>query len=186
MIWIGDTMISTHQIRLTALDISTLALCAVFMFMLKLVLTWIPNVHLGAVLIIVYTQAFRHKVLYIIYLYVLLEIAVFGFNPMWTIGYLYVWTILAGLSWFFRSMKNSLSWAVLAGTFGLTFGALMAPPFILFTTGTEQFFYKFLPYWVSGIPFDLIHCFSNFILCLVLWKPLTRLLNKFALKGEYQ
>ena len=162
-----------------------MAFCAALMFALKMALVWAPNIHFGALLVIIYTLAFRHKVLYIIYLYVLLEIAVFGFNPLWTAAYLYVWTLLAGAAWLFRRMKHPLGWAVLSGVFGLCFGALTAPPFLLLTVGAENFFSAFLPYWVSGIPFDLTHCAGNFALCLLLFKPLTSVLRKLTVRGEY-
>ena len=172
------TMMQIGNIKPTARDIAVLSLCAALMFALKMALFWLPNIHFGATLIIIYTLVFRHKVLYIIYLYVLLEVAVFGFNPLWTIGYLYVWTILAGLAWLLRGMKSTIGWAVLAGIFGLSFGALMAPPFLLISFGPARFFQTFVPYWVSGIPFDIAHCAGNFAVCLFLFKPLTKAMNK--------
>ena len=107
-----------------------------------------------------------------------MEILIFGFNPTWSIGYLYIWTILAGITWLFRKMENPLGWAVLAGAFGLSFGALMAPPFLLLAFERENFFSVFLPYWVSGIPFDIAHCIGNFTVCLFLFKPLSKIMTK--------
>ena len=161
-----------------ARDTALLSLCASLMFSLKLALFWLPNIHFGALLIIIFTLSFRHKVLYIIYLYVLLEVAVFGFSPLWTIAYLYVWTFLAGLTWLLRSMKGAVGWAVLSGVFGLAFGALTAPPFLLITVGPNRFFQVFLPYWVSGIPFDIAHCVGNFAICIFLFNPLMKAINK--------
>ena len=176
MIWSGERSQPLNP-RLVAKDIAILAICAALMFALKVALVWLPNIHFGALLIIVFTKTFRYKVLYIIYLYVLMEILLFGFNPMWSIGYLYVWTILAGLVWVFRKMESPLGWAVLAGAFGLSFGALMAPPFILIAFGPEQFFHAFIPYWATGILFDITHCIGNFVLCLFLFKPLSKIMN---------
>ena len=34
-----------------------------------------------------------------------------------------------------------------------------------------------LSWWISGIPFDLLHCGGNFVMVLVLFKPLRRLLT---------
>ena len=168
----------SQKFKLAIRDIAILAICAALMFALKMALIWIPNIHFGALLIIVFTLTFRYKVLYIIYLYVLLENLVFGFSPMWSIGYLYVWTILAGITWLFRKMENPLGWAVIAGAFGLCFGALMAPPFLLIVFDPSDFFKAFVPYWISGIPFDVAHCIGNFALCLFLFKPLSKLINK--------
>ena len=170
------------RLKPAARSIAVLGLCAALMFALKMAMIWIPNVHLGAVLIIVYTLKFRQRVLYIIYAYVLLEVVVFGFDPLWSIGYLYVWTILAGLTWLLRNMKVALSWAVLSGAFGLVFGALMAPPFLLITIGPERFFQAYLPYVLSGIPFDIAHCVGNFAACLFLFNPLMKVMKNEALR----
>ena len=40
-----------------------------------------------------------------------------------------------------------------------------------------------LSYWVSGIPFDLIHCGGNFVMTLVLYKPLKKGME-YALNGK--
>ena len=178
MTWTGNQSEKPLSPRLVARDVAILTLCATIMFALKVALMWLPNIHFGALLIIVYTLTFRYKVLYIIYLYVLMEILLFGFNPMWAIGYLYVWTILAGLAGLFRKMKNPLGWAVLAGVFGLSFGALMLPPFLLISVGPTRFFQMFIPYWITGIPFDIAHCIGNFAVCLFLFTPLTKLMSQ--------
>ena len=150
-----------------------LALCTAIIFVQQVAFAWLPNIELVSLLVIIYTLTFRHKVLYIIYAFVLLEGVTYGFNLWWVIPYLYVWTILAGVAWLFRSMRSSLGWAVLSGVFGLLFGALCAIPY-LFIGGPATAF----AYWVSGIPFDIAHCAGNFLLCLLLWKPLYKLLTE--------
>lgn len=37
-------------------------------------------------------------------------------------------------------------------------------------------------WWVSGIPFDMIHGVSNFVLMLVLYKPLRRVLERCVVR----
>ena len=64
-------------------------------------------------------------------------------------------------------------WAALAGAFGLSFGFLCAIPYF-FIGGPAGG----VSYWISGIPFDLVHCASNTLLTLVLWKPLRTLAGK--------
>ena len=176
-------MASTHKLKLAAKDIAVFALCATLMFALKMALMWLPNIHFGALLIIIFTLTYRYKVFYIIYLYALMEILVFGFNPFWSIGYLYVWSILAGLALLFRRMENPLGWAVLAGAFGLSFGALMAPAYVLISYKPEEYFIGFLGHWITGIPFDIAHCIGNFAICLFLFKPLTKVMNKPYVKN---
>ena len=65
-----------------------------------------------------------------------------------------------------------LAWAVLMGIFGLCFGALCTLPY--FAVGKWA---AGLAYFLSGLSFDLIHCVANFIVGLVLWRPLDRALS---------
>ena len=45
----------------------------------------------------------------------------------------------------------------------------------LFVTGWETAF----ALWVAGIPYDLIHCGSNFVLTLLLYKPLYKVFRHY-------
>jgi energy-coupling factor transport system substrate-specific component len=72
----------------------------------------------------------------------------------------------------FRNNRSPFFWAILAGAFGLSFGALCSIPY-LFIGGVPMAVTSF----ISGIPFDVVHCVSNYIITLVLFKPLYHLLN---------
>lgn len=76
-----------------------------------------------------------------------------------------------------HKIRFPIIWAVISGTFGLFFGMLCAIPYLV-TGGPAMA----AAYWISGIPFDIIHCVSNFFICLILWKPLTKITSAF-LKG---
>ena len=69
-------------------------------------------------------------------------------------------------------MESALGWALLSAVYGLLFGALCAPVDVVI----GGFGYA-VTKWVSGIPFDLMHCGGNFAITLVLWKPLRKLLR---------
>ncbi|NLN80941.1 MAG: hypothetical protein GX136_00095 [Clostridiales bacterium] len=142
------------------------------MFVQQVALAGLPNIELVSLLVIVYAYTFRFKSLSIIYVFVLMEGVYYGFH-IWWVSYLYVWTILALIVIALRAVKSSLVLAAISGMFGLCFGALCSIPYLV-TGGPAMA----IAYWVSGIPFDLIHCASNFILCLLLWKPLIKLINK--------
>ena len=162
----------TSNAAKTARDIAIPALCAAIMIAVQVTIAFLPNVELVSLLVIVYTLTFRRQVLYIIYTFALVEGMIFGFYDWWYC-YLYVWTILAGATWLLRSMKSPLGWAVLSGAFGLMFGALCSITY-LFIGGPAYM----LSWWISGIPYDLIHCAANFALCLALMRPLRSLLQK--------
>ncbi|MDR1736297.1 MAG: hypothetical protein LBR85_05450, partial [Oscillospiraceae bacterium] len=169
----------TSRQKKAALSVTVPALCAALLFAQQIALQALPNIELVSLLVIVFTLAFKLRVLYIIYVFALLEGLYFGFNLWWWIPYLYVWTLLALISHLMRAMKSPVGWAALSGTFGLAFGALCALPHLV--TGGPAFA---LSYWVSGIPFDLVHCVSNFMVCLLLFKPLTRFME-FAVRRTY-
>ena len=159
-------------------SLATLTICTSILFAQQIVLQGIPNIELVSILIIVYTLAFRRKVLYIIYVFVLLQGLYYGFSLWWWLPYLYVWTILAFITWLFRSCRSPLIWAVISGIFGLSFGALCSIPHLII--GGPAFA---LSYWISGIPFSIVHCIGNFVICLVLWRPLIKIFAKFP--GTY-
>ena len=101
-----------------------------------------------------------------------MEILVYGIR-LWNINYLYMWAILAVCACCLRQMDSSLGWALLSGGFGLLFGALCGIVDV-FVGGVSYAVTK----WVSGIPFDIAHCAGNFVLALLLFRPLRNLMEK--------
>lgn len=139
----------------------------------KVAMMSLPNIEPVSLLVMVFAVTFGKKALYPIYVYVMLEFALFGFG-LWSAAYLYVWALLALVAWLFRRMTSPLGWAVLSAAFGLLFGLLCTPVYVI--TGGPAFAFS---WWLSGIPFDLTHCAGNFALALVLFCPLRRLMSRF-------
>lgn len=156
----------------TLREILQLAMFAALTVALQVVLAPLPNIEMVSLMFILLTLLYGWKVLYVIYLFVALELLIYGFS-LWMICYLYIWTLLAAVARAFRSVRSPLIWAVISGLFGLIFGALCEIPFV-FVIGINAA----IAAWVSGIPFDLLHCAGNFALALVLFKPLFRILEK--------
>lgn len=139
----------------------------------KVVMMGLPNIEPVSLLVMLYAVVLGRKALFPIYVYVLLELALFGVG-LWSAAYVYLWPLLALAAYLLRNMRSPLGWALLSGTFGLLFGALCAP--ICLLTGGPAFA---LSWWLSGIPFDLAHCAGNFALALVLFNPLRRLFIRY-------
>ena len=154
------------------LELIVLALLGALMFAAKMCLAGLPNIEPVSLLVIVYTVVFGKKALYSIYVYVMLEILFWGLG-IWNIMYLYVWLILFLLTLLMRNMKSSWGWAILSGAFGLSFGLLCTPVYLM--TGGWAFA---LSWWISGIPWDVVHCVGNFVIALVLVRPLSMGLEK--------
>ncbi len=143
-------------------------MCTALMFGSKVAMAALPNIEPVSLMIIVFTRCFGRRALLVIYGYVLLEGIFYGFGSWW-ICYLYVWAVLFAAVRLLRFLDSAVGYAVVSGIFGLLFGALcsLSYLFILGPAGA-------LAYFLSGIPFDLVHCAGNFVLTLVLYRPLMR------------
>ena len=119
------------------------------------------------------SKFFGWKTLYAVGVYVMLEGMIFGFT-LWWFSYLYTWPAVTAFVMLFRKNDSPLVWAVVAGLCGLCFGPLM---YILYLTVTG--WETAVALWVAGIPYDLVHCVSNFILTLLLYRPLYRVFSHF-------
>ena len=132
----------------------------------------LPNIEPVSTLIILYTLIYKKRVFPVIYTFVLLEGVLFGFG-IWWISYLYIWSILALIALAFQKLDSAILWAVISGSFGLLFGALCAIPYLI-SGGPGAAF----AYWAAGIPYDILHCLGNFVLTLILYRPLLNLLGR--------
>lgn len=135
-------------------------------------MSFLPNIEPVSTLIILYTLTYKKRVFPVIYTFVLLEGVLFGFG-IWWISYLYIWSILALVALAFQKLDSAILWAVVSGSFGLLFGALCAIPYLI-SGGLGAAF----AYWAAGIPYDILHCIGNFVLTLVLYRPLLELLGR--------
>jgi len=157
---------------LTVKEVALFGMLGALTFGGKFVMSSLPNIEPVSLFVMVFAVVFGLKALFPIGIYVALEILVYGIQ-LWNINYLYVWAILALIAYAMRRVQEPLIWAVISGVFGLLFGALCAPVY-LFTGGLHFA----LSWWLSGIPFDLLHCAGNFVLAALLFVPLRKLLDK--------
>lgn len=136
-------------------------------------MSYLPNIEIVSLLIYIYTQVYRKKVFFIIYVFVFLEGCIYGFG-LWWFGYLYIWSVLALIVlWSGRQQTSVIMTAVILGAYGLSFGMLYALPYFIAGGWATGF-----SYWVSGIPFDLLHCAGNVAVSLICYRPLRTLLGK--------
>ena len=153
-------------------DLLVLSMLAALMFCAKFALQNIPNVHLGAVLLIVATLRFGAKALYMVFVYIMLEGLFFGFS-IWWVPYTYIWAILVLAVLPQRRHKSWLILSVTGALHGYLFGAMCA-----IVTAVVGGLAAGFSFWIAGIPYDLIHGTSNLILCLILVRPLDKLAQK--------
>ena len=156
---------------MTTRKLVALSLLAAVMVGLQVALAALPNIEAVSLLVMVYTVVLGSGVAYILAVFVVLEMLLWGVHT-WVLSYLYVWAVLAALAWLLRRMESRLGWALLSGAYGLSFGALCA--LVYLPVGGWR---MFAATWVAGIRFDLLHCAGNFGMALLLFKPCRRVLS---------
>lgn len=147
------------------------------MFCSKILMEFLPNIHLLGMFTMVYTLAFRKKALIPIYVSVLLTGLYFGFN-MWWLPYIYIWTILWAVTMALpRNMSKKaryIVYPIVCCLHGLLYGTLYAPAQALMM---GLGFKAMLAWIVSGLPWDLVHGAGNLVAGLLI-VPLAELLGK--------
>jgi len=151
------------------------------MFASKVIMEALPNIHLLGMLTVTYTVVYRKKALIPIYVYVMLNGLFAGFN-LWWLPYTYIWTILWGIAMLLpRKMPKRVAYIVyslICALHGFAYGTLYAPAqALMFGLNFEQT----VAWIISGIPFDLIHGFSNLGLGFLV-VPLAELLTRLSRK----
>ena len=136
----------------------------------------LPNIEPVSLMVMLFAVVFGWKALYPVCLYVLLEVLLYGIS-FWNLNYLYIWTVLAVVAIAMRKLQNPLWWAALSGLFGLAFGLLCSPVYMVI----GGFDYG-IRWWLAGIPFDVTHAIGNFVIALMLFVPLRKLLTKLYRK----
>ena len=153
------------------------AMLGTVMFVSKIIMEVLPNIHLLGMLVMTYTLDFGIKALIPIYISVFLTGSYAGFN-LWWVPYLYIWTILFLLTVILpKQMPQWLSMIVyplVCGLHGFAYGTLYAPAqAIMF--GLD--FNGMIAWIIAGIPFDIIHAVGNLVAGLLIL-PLSELLKK--------
>ena len=147
---------------ITLYELVLFPILGVLMFVSKLFMEFLPNIHLLGMFIMVFTLVFRWKALIPIYIYVVLVGIYMGFSPWWMFN-LYTWTILWALTSVLpKKMPKWLAmivYPVVCALHGLCYGVLCAPAqAVLFHLNWEGM----LAWIAAGFTFDVIHGVGNF------------------------
>lgn len=167
--------------RKTILIIVIGAMLGSIMFVSKLVMEFLPNVHLLAMFIVVFTLVYRHYALIPIYIFAMLT-GLYGGFGLWWVPYLYIWTILWAIVMILPKRMN-IKIAIpiyisVAAVHGLLYGTLYAP----FQALAFGFDFKMTVAWIiAGLKFDIIHMIGNIVtgtLILPMYKLILKLDSK--------
>lgn len=163
--------------KLTVREIVIFSMLGSIMYASKIIMEFIPNVHLLGMFTMTYTLVYRKKALYPIYIYILLNGLFAGFATWW-LPYLYIWTVLWGATMLLPnnipSKLRPFVYMVVCALHGFLFGTLYAPAqALLFGLN----FHGMIAWIIAGLPWDMIHGISNFC-CGILIVPLVALLKR--------
>lgn len=145
------------------------ALLGAILLAVQVAINFLPNIELVSLLVMLYAMEFPRRVSFgAVYVFAFLEGLVYGFGTWWP-GYLYIWTVAAIAAYLLRQNDSALFWAVISSIYGLCFGGIYSLSYMI----AGGFWYG-VSWWISGLFFDLIHCLSNFVIMLLLYRPLRR------------
>ncbi len=164
-----------------AREMCIFSMLGAIMYISKLIMEALPNIHLLGVLTIAYTLVYRKRALIPIYVYVMLNGLMAGFN-FWWLPYTYIWTILWGITMLLpRNMSKKVAipvYSLICGIHGFAFGTLYAPAqALMFGLDLDGM----IAWIIAGITFDLIHGFSNLVIGF-LAVPIANMLYKLSKK----
>ena len=122
----------------------------------KQAMSGLPNLEPVSLLIILFALELPRETPGAITVFILLQGVLYGFG-LWWVMYLYVWYLLALLAWLLRRMDYAFFWAAV-------YLVAKTPAFAL-------------SWWRSGLSYDALHGVGNFVLMLLLYRPLRRALQ---------
>lgn len=157
--------------RLNIKELAVFGVLGAMIFASKIVMDFLPNIHIIGALLISITAVYRIKGIYPLSVFVFLTGLLNGF-PFWWIPYLYIWFPLVFLTLLIpenTTSKIAIPLYILINAFhGFTYGILYAPSqALLFGLDFEGT----ISWIIAGLPFDLIHGISNAI-CGILIFPM--------------
>lgn len=149
------------------------------MFVSKLIMEVLPNIHLLGMLTMVCTVTYRWRGLIPIYVYVLLNGIYSGFS-LWWVPYTYIWTVLWALTMLIpRGLPKKVRYVIypiVCSLHGFAFGTLYAPvQALMFGLSFDGM----IAWIIAGFPFDIIHGVSNIFTGLLVL-PLSDLILKIS------
>ena len=163
--------------KLTVRETAIFGMLGALMYASKLIMEAAPNVHLLGVFVIAFTVVYRKKALYPIYIFVLLS-GVFGGFATWWIPYLYLWTVLWGITMLLpQNMPKRVRpivYMTVNACHGFLYGVLYAhSQAVLFGLNFDGM----IAWIIAGLPWDFVHGVSNFF-CGMLIVPIIKVLSR--------
>ena len=156
-------------------DLILIALSTSILVVQELVLSFLPNIQLTTLLLLVYTKIYGlKKSIVIVFIYVLIDNLLFGSIMMMhiVIPMLLAWlVIVSSFSLLLKMTRHQIVYIVFAYLCGHVYG-LMFVPFQAFILNIDP-----IAYMLVDIPWEIVMGISNALAVLWLFDPLTRSLT---------
>lgn len=167
---------ANKRVLFTTLYIVRIALMSALLTVLKLVLSFVPNVEVVTLIVMVFSSSFGLVYsLPAVLIFCFAEMLIYGFNS-WVVLYFVYWPLLAFISSVILKKKNVIVAVVIAAAGSFLFGILSACSDTLFCvmklSGPDLGKY-FAAYYLRGLYFDVIHIVSASVSVMVLFRPMT-------------
>ncbi|MDE6167835.1 MAG: hypothetical protein K2G28_05195 [Acetatifactor sp.] len=168
--------------KITIQDIALIGIMTAMLEVCKAALSFLPNVELVSFWIIMFTLFFSWRIAFVIPVFVLIEGCIYGFGSWWFM-YLYVWPLLAWITYMNRRQQSIWFWSILSSVFGLMYGFFCTPvhgAMSIASGGFRNGLYAAFAWWVAGIPYDIIHGIGNFVVMAVCYVPVRRAVSMIS------
>jgi hypothetical protein len=168
----------TDKLKRKTLNIAYIALFSAMLSGGKYILSFIPNIEIVSLLILVIATLFNYKIcLPVTLIFCTLETIIYGFST-WVFTYFIYWNLFGIFASVLFYNKNVISIyaAIYVMICTIIFGVLSTVVDVIFAGFGGVPFKTMLKlysiYYVRGIGFFVTHIISNFIIVLFLYRPL--------------
>jgi energy-coupling factor transport system substrate-specific component len=168
--------------KLKIREIAIFAMLGAIMFVSKVIMEGLPNIHLLGTLVIAYTITYRAKALFPIYAYVFANGLWEGFRPFDWLPETYIWLILWGMTMLLpKKMPTRVApivYMLVSAVHGLLLDVFYVPAYLLFANIPWEHLRLTL---LMGIPYVALQAAGNFVLGTLI-VPVATLLRKLDKK----
>ncbi|MDD3382146.1 MAG: hypothetical protein PHT83_01400 [Bacilli bacterium] len=156
-------------------EITLLAVLTAILFVQELVLSFLPNIQLTILLIMLYSRVLKtKKTLIIIFVHVLLDNLVFGFNILFFISMIIGWSIIPlTINSIFKKVEN----VYLLGLLSIIYAFIYVLPFLVVNVLILKI--DLYAYLIADLPFTAILAVSSFVSIIWVYNPLKEAINRF-------
>lgn len=168
--------------KLKIREIAIFAMLGAVMFVSKLIMEGLPNIHLLGTFIIAFTLTYRQKAIFPICAYLFANGLWEGFNLFGWLPETYIWLILWAVVMLLpKNMPSRVApviYMTVSALHGLLFDVFYAPAYVLFAGYDWNDLGVIL---LAGLPFNIFQAVGNFALGILI-VPIATLLRKLDKK----